>query len=76
MYVDVPRSLDLTSSSAVDVAHPYAPPSVDVDVARPAYGLTLPLSSMLAHRRLMYLGLVVLMCVGLCPTWACVSLGR
>ena len=43
MYVDVPRPLNLTSSSAVDVAHPYAPPSVDVDVARPAYGLTLPL---------------------------------
>jgi len=28
------------------------------------------------HRRLMYLGLLVFMCIGLCPTWACVSLGR
>jgi len=40
-YVDVPRPLELTSSSVVDVAHPYAPPSVDVnrptsvDVRRP-----------------------------------------
>ena len=35
--VDVPRSPDLTLPIASDVAHPYAPPSVDVDVARPAY---------------------------------------
>ena len=99
--VDVPRPFGLVPSSVDDVVRTSV---VDVDVARPAYGLALPyvaevvcppgpssvdvveptyestllrlkVCTRMHHRRLMRLGLAVLMCVGLCPMRACVSLG-
>jgi len=97
MRIDVLRPVDLTLPIASDdVAHPYAPLSVDVDMTRPTYDLSLPTASdvnlrihcrqvisMLstlrvrsAHRRLMRLGLLALMFVGLYRLWACAHLSR
>jgi len=46
MRIDVPRPLDLTLPIASDdPAHPYAPLSVGVDIARSTYDLSVPTAS-------------------------------
>jgi len=50
MRIDVPRPLDLTLPIVSDdVAHPYAPLSVDVDMTRPTHDLSLPTASDVAY---------------------------
>ena len=50
MRVDVPRPLDLTLPIASDdVAQPYAPLSVDVDITRPTYDLFVSTASDVAY---------------------------
>ena len=50
MRADVSRPLDLTLPIASnDVAHPYAPLSVDVDITGPAYDLSVPTASDVAY---------------------------
>jgi len=79
LSVDIARpTYDLSVPTASNVA--YTLPPGNVDVAGPAYGparlLISTLRVHLAHRRLMCLGLLALVFIGLCPLWACVNLSR
>ena len=50
MRIDVPRPLDLTLPAAgSNVAHPHAPLSVDIDIARPTYDSSVPTASGVAY---------------------------